>query len=74
MKNKLNKKRLLIWLSGFIVLVLIDLLVEFLLLPLIGLDNTTKNDIYFQIWWIVVGIWLIFGLIFLKYIGKRSVK
>jgi quinol-cytochrome oxidoreductase complex cytochrome b subunit len=74
MKSKLNKKRLIIWLSGFIVLLLIDLLVEFLLLPLIGLDHTPKNDIYFQCWWIVVGIWFVFGLIFLRYIERKSLK
>jgi len=73
-KNKLNKKRLLIWLSGFIVLVLIDLLVEFFLLPLLGLDNTPKNDIYFLFWWIVVGIWFFFGLFFLKYMERKSLK
>ena len=68
----MNKKRLIFWGVGFIVLFLINALVESLLLPLLGLDNTPKNDIYFQMWWIVVGIWLLFGIKFLKFVERKS--
>ena len=43
-------KRFVFWVAGFIVLFLMDLLVEFILLPLWGLDNTEENDTYFQSW------------------------
>ena len=67
-------KRLIFWGIGFVVLFLINLLVEFFLLPLWELDNTDKNDIYFKCWWIVVGIWLLFGIKFLKYIERNTRK
>lgn len=69
----MNWKRLIKWGSGFLVLFLINVLIEAVFLPLLDLDNTDKNDIYFQIWWIVVGIWLLFGLLFLKYIEKKKI-
>ncbi len=72
MKNKIKRKRLIIWGGGFLVLLLINLLVEAVLLPYFGLDNTDKNDIYFQSWWVLVGTWLLFGLLFLKYIEKKK--
>ncbi|HMK26427.1 MAG TPA: hypothetical protein VK483_10380 [Chitinophagaceae bacterium] len=72
MKIKLNKRRLIIWGIGFVVLAFIDFIVEFFLLPLWGLDNTPKNDIYFQSWWVVVGLWLLFGLKFLKYLQRKK--
>ena len=61
-------KRFVLWVGGFIALFLIDLLVESIFLPLWGLDNTEKNDIYFQSWWIVVGLWLLFGMKLLKFL------
>jgi len=73
-ENMLNKKRLIIWGIGFVVLALIDFIVEFFLLPLWGLDNTPKNDIYFQSWWVVVGIWLLFGLKFIRYCQREKNK
>ena len=54
-------KRVAIWVAGFVVLFLINLLVEAFLLPTWGLENTTKNDLYFQLWWVAVGIWFVFG-------------
>ncbi|MBT8448294.1 MAG: hypothetical protein KJO69_01305 [Gammaproteobacteria bacterium] len=50
------------WFSGFVVLFVFNVIVEAFVLPAIGLDNTPKNDIYFQIWWLVVITWLFFGL------------
>jgi len=58
-------KRVVLWVAGFVVLFLINALVELVLLPLWGLDNTDKNDIYFKSWWVAVAIWLLFGLKFL---------
>ncbi|MDF1694763.1 MAG: hypothetical protein P1U56_02975 [Saprospiraceae bacterium] len=56
-------KKNVIWISGFVLLFLLNLAVEFFILPTIGLDNTPKNDIYFKIWWLAVGTWLIIGRI-----------
>ena len=43
------------------ILFLINVLIEVLVLPKWGLNNTAKNDIYFRSWWFVVGIWFLFG-------------
>ena len=66
-------KRLLLWAGGFAVLFGINVLVELVFLPLLGLDNSVKNDVYFQTWWIVVAIWLFFGNEILKrFEGAKS--
>ncbi len=71
-KSSLNKKRIIFWLIGFVILFLIDVLVEALLLPYLGLDHSEKNDIYFKLWWVVVGIWLLIGIKFLKHIERKK--
>jgi hypothetical protein len=68
------KRKIIIWIIGFAVLLIIDLLVERLLLPAIGLDKTEKNDLYFKLWWVLVAIWLIFGLPVLGYIERHKKK
>ena len=65
-EKPMNKKNLAIWGLGFIFLCVINILVELVLLPLTGLDNSSKNDIYFQSWWVVVGGWFVFGNMILK--------
>jgi len=67
MRKKFNRKRLITWLSGFAILFLIDLLVESILLPMWGLDNTPKNDIYFKLWWLIFVLWLVFGIPYLLF-------
>lgn len=66
MANLYELKKYLFWGLGFVILFLLDLVVEFYLLPLWGLDNTPRNDIYFIVWWIIVLLWLVFGLKLLK--------
>ncbi len=73
-KNRLNKKNLIVWVIGFVILFLIDILVESILLPYWGLDYTDENDIYFKLWWVVVGIWFLFGLVFLKHFERKKTK
>lgn len=68
----MNKKTLVLWGIGFVVLFAINLLVELVLLPLMGLDNTPRNDIYFQSWWVVVGFWLVFGNMILERFTKTK--
>jgi hypothetical protein len=73
-KNKLNKKTFIIWVIGFVVLFLIDIVVESLLLPYWGLDNSSENDIYFKLWWVVVAIWFLFGLTLITYFESKKRK
>lgn len=68
----MNRKRLLIWISGFAILFVFNVIVEFFILPAWNLDNTPRNDIYFQSWWGVVAIWLFFGIPFLKFIERKT--
>ena len=53
--------RLIVWVVGFVVLFAINALVELVILPRWGLNNTQKNDVYFKLWWFVVGVWFVFG-------------
>ena len=66
MFKRIFQKRILFWGVGFLILFLINILVELIILPNFGLDNTDNNDIYFQPWWLVVGLWMLFGLKFIK--------
>ena len=66
MFKRIFRKRILFWGVGFLILFLINILVELIILPNFGLDNTDNNDIYFQSWWLVVGLWMLFGLKFIK--------
>lgn len=59
------------WILGFVVLLFINVLVEAVLLPYWNLDNTPKNDIYFQSWWVFVGLWAILGLRLLSYFERK---
>tara|TARA_B110000259_G_scaffold6172_1_gene6806 strand:- start:700 stop:903 length:204 start_codon:yes stop_codon:yes gene_type:complete len=54
-------KKQTLWLIGFLDLFLINVLVESIILPYLDLENTPKNDLYFQIWWLFVIVWLFFG-------------
>ena len=63
-------KRFGLWGAGFVVLFLINALVEIVFLPLLGLHNTEKNDIYFLCWWMVVAAWFVFGIPLLRALEK----
>ena len=65
-------KNFLLWSAGFAFLFLFNLFVEFLVLPTLNLDNTPKNDLYFQVWWLCVGVWLVFGNMILSSLAKRK--
>jgi quinol-cytochrome oxidoreductase complex cytochrome b subunit len=72
MNKELNMMKYIFWIIGFIVLFMINLVVELYLLPLWGLDNTPKNDIYFKCWWIVVGVWFLFGMQLVRSAGRKK--
>ena len=48
-------------LSGFALLFAVNALVELLILPQLGFENTPDNDVYFQSWWVLLGLWFVFG-------------
>ena len=60
------KRHILLWLAGFGLLVGLNLVVEMVVLPGLGLDATPRNDIYFMSWWVIVGFWLVFGLLIVR--------
>ncbi|NRB51674.1 MAG: hypothetical protein HRU41_28635 [Saprospiraceae bacterium] len=64
-------RRYMYWILGFVLLLLVNVLVEAVLLPYWNLDNTPKNDIYFQSWWLLVGLWAILGLRWLAYLERK---
>lgn len=63
--------RHLIWIGGFVALFLFNVVVEVFVLPALDLDNTPRNDIYFQTWWLVVITWLLVGLKLLRKLEQR---
>ena len=66
-----NKRIILKWGIGFAVLFLFNVFVEAIILPFIDLDNSPRNDIYFQGWWLCVVLWLVFGFRFLSWRSKN---
>jgi hypothetical protein len=65
-------KRFVLWGTGFVVLFGLNTLIEVVFLPLWGLDSTIENDIYFKSWWVIVGVWLLFGVRFLGYVMANN--
>jgi hypothetical protein len=45
-----NKNKLLKWGFGFLCLFLFNVLEESIVFPALDLDNSPKNDLYFQAW------------------------
>jgi|TARA_B110000914_G_scaffold26118_1_gene19536 hypothetical protein len=55
------------WVLGFFALLSLDLFMEGLVFEWLGWNSTTKNDWFFVLWWGLVLVWFIFGLvIFIK--------
>ena len=55
------------WVFGFFALLSLDLFMEGLVFEWLGWNSTTKNDWFFVLWWGLVVVWFIFGLvIFIK--------
>lgn len=53
------------WLLGFGGLLLFDLFVEYVLFESWNLNYTTRNDVFFIAWWVVVAAWAVFGLAYI---------
>lgn len=72
-ESSLPQKVTTTWMLGFALLFLIELLLESVLFPFLGLEQTPRNDIYFQVWWVVVILWLLFGRIIVStFISSRE--
>ena len=64
---------LLIWIFGFFVLLSFDLFMEGIVFEWLDWNGTTKNDWFFVLWWGLVVVWFIFGLvIFIKKFKKLT--
>ncbi|HIF84927.1 MAG TPA: hypothetical protein EYQ79_05610 [Flavobacteriaceae bacterium] len=67
------KNYFLKWVFGFFVLLSLDLFMEGLVFEWLGWNSTTKNDWFFILWWGLVVVWFIFGLvIFIKKLKKSN--
>ena len=61
------------WVFGFFALLSLDLFMEGLVFEWLGWNSTTKNDWFFVLWWGLVVVWFIFGLvIFIKNLKKSN--
>lgn len=54
---------LLVWLLGFIALLVFDLLMELFFFEWLNWNGTDKNDWFFMLWWCVVAVWFLYGTI-----------
>ena len=52
----------IIWIIGFIGLFIFDLFIEGVVFEWLEWNGTTKNDLFFKVWWGVVIIWFLYGL------------
>lgn len=55
----------LIWILGFFILLSFDLFVESFVFEWLEWNGTNKNDWFFVLWWGIVVVWFLKGLIFL---------
>lgn len=60
-ERPLPLQRTVLWLAGFALLFAVNALVELLILPQLGFEDTPDNDVYFQSWWVLLGLWFVFG-------------
>ena len=60
----MNKSRnwLIKWLLGVLLWFLFDLFMEAVVFEALEWNDTTKNDWFFILWWIVFLFWLLYGL------------
>ena len=65
--NKMsNLNFFLIWVFGFFVLLSVDLFVEGFVFEWLECNGTDKNDWFFVLWWGLVVVWFLKGLISLN--------
>lgn len=57
-----SRKWIVKWILGFLLWFAFDLFMEAVVFEALGWNGTTKNDWFFILWWIVVLLWLIYGL------------
>lgn len=55
-----------LWMLGFVILLAFDLFMESYPFEWLHWNGTTKNDWFFIMWWIMVLVWLVFGVSIIK--------
>jgi hypothetical protein len=53
----------LLWVFGFFALLSFDLFVEAFVFEWLAWNGTTKNDWFFVLWWGLVVVWFLYGLV-----------
>jgi hypothetical protein len=53
----------LLWVFGFFVLLSFDLFMEGIIFEWLGWNGTMKNDWFFAMWWGLVTVWFLYGII-----------
>ena len=64
----------LIWVFGFFDLVSFDLFMEGFVFEWLDWNGTKKNDWFFALWWGLVVVWFIYGIVSLYEKLKTSKK
>ena len=53
----------LLWVFGFFALLSFDLFVEAFVFEWLAWNGTTKNDWFFVLWWGLVVVWFLYGVV-----------
>ena len=53
----------LLWIFGFFLLLSFDLFVEAFVFEWLDWNGTNKNDWFFALWWGVVVVWALYGVL-----------
>ena len=53
----------LLWVFGFFALLSFDLFVEAFVFEWLAWNGTTKNDWFFVLWWGLVLVWFLYGVV-----------
>ena len=65
--NRLGRIKILhvflLWIFGFFFLLSFDLFMEGIVFEWLEWNGTTKNDWFFVLWWGVVAVWFLYGII-----------
>lgn len=66
----------LIWVFGFFALLSFDLFVEAFVFEWLAWNGTTKNDWFFVLWWGLVVVWFLYGVVtlFQRYRYRQELR
>ena len=63
MENVSTLRVFLVWVFGFFALLSFDLFVEAFVFEWLAWNSTTKNDWFFVLWWGLVVVWFLYGVV-----------